>query len=61
MGLQGPAGVGKTWGALTFPSPVYADLDNKLSGYLGQNPTSTFPVIQFWNGDFIVNKMKVST
>jgi len=60
LGLQGVAGVGKTWSALTFPNPVYCDIDNKLKGYLEQNPSSSFPVLQFWNRDFIVNTCKCS-
>ena len=33
LGLQGLPGIGKTFGALTFPNVVYADLDNKMAGW----------------------------
>ena len=60
LGIMGPAGIGKTWSALTFPNPVVLDLDNKLGGYREAYPNVKFPVLPFWSRDFVENTLKVS-
>jgi hypothetical protein len=60
LGILGVPGVGKTWAALTFPNPIVLDLDNKLSGYVKAHPDHAFPIIPFWNRDYVVNVLKVN-
>jgi len=60
LGILGVPGVGKTWAALTFPNPIVLDLDNKLSGYVKAHPEHSFPIIPFWNRDYVVNELKVN-
>lgn len=57
--ILGPPGVGKTFSALTFPNPIYGDLDNKLKGYRVWRPDHAFPVFPFWSRDFVEGVMKV--
>jgi len=54
LGLQGPPGSGKTFAALTFPSPIVADFDNALHDHFGKD----IPRIPFWEPDFILNRME---
>jgi len=37
IALQGASNTGKTWAALTFPSPVVANFDNGLTAFAGQD------------------------
>ena len=59
LGIMGVAGSGKTFSALTFPNPVVLDLDNKLGGYREANPAVSFPVLPFWNREFVEGTLKV--
>lgn len=36
LGLQGYAGTGKTWSALTFPNPIVLNLDRGLGSHMGR-------------------------
>lgn len=50
IGIQGAAGTGKTWAALTFPNPVVLNLDNKLGAHLHRTDILN---IKFHDNDFI--------
>lgn len=58
LGIQGAPGTGKTWAVLTFPNPVYCDLDNKLRGWRAANPDTPLTAVPFWNQEFVVGTMK---
>ncbi len=49
LGLQGWAGTGKTWAALTFPGPVVVSLDRGLAAHVGRKDVIEAP---FYNIDF---------
>lgn len=59
LGLQSAPGEGKTWSALTFPSPIVLNLDNKLGGWQAVHPESNLMVVNF-DADLIINKLKIS-
>lgn len=59
LGIIGVAGGGKTFSALTAPNPIVADADNKLSGYRRTYPEHIFPIVPFWNRDFVVKTLGV--
>lgn len=42
-GIQGYAGSGKTWAALTFPNPVVANLDRGLGAHIGRSDVLEIP------------------
>jgi len=49
LGLQGYAGLGKTWSALSAPNPLIANFDNKLTAHRHKQ----IPVIPFHNSVFV--------
>lgn len=52
--LQGAAGTGKTWAALTFPNPIVLDFDNKLTAHRGKDVS----VIPFWDAAYVSDVLK---
>lgn len=53
VGIQGPPGSGKTWAALTFPSPIVMDFDNKLGRHSERKDVLRIP---FWNNAFVLKE-----
>lgn len=56
LGLQAAPNVGKTTAALTFPNPVIADFDNKLSATNAEcagKKLSEITIIPFYNAEFV--------
>lgn len=49
LGLQGFAGTGKTWGALTFPNPIVVNIDRGLGAHSGRKDVIELP---FYNKEF---------
>ena len=49
VGIQGPAGSGKTTSALTFPNPVVINFDKGLNGHFGKDVIE-FPI---WSGEWV--------
>lgn len=63
LGLQAAPNTGKTTGALTFPRPVVADFDNKLSetnAICAGKKLSEVIILPFYNAEF-VDKLKPRT
>jgi AAA domain len=58
LGIQGAAGVGKTFASLTFPNVIYADIDNKFTGYRAAHPECEVPTLPFWNRKFVTEVCK---
>lgn len=59
LGIQGAAGEGKTWAALTFPNVTVLNLDNKLGGYQAAYPDAKINVVTF-DQDLVLNKLRIS-
>lgn len=43
LGIQGPPGEGKTFGALTFPNPVVGNIDRGLGAHIGRKDIIEIP------------------
>jgi hypothetical protein len=54
VGIQGPAGSGKTVSAKTFPNPVFLNFDRGLTQFVGQDLNE----VKFWDEDFVAKELK---
>lgn len=54
IGLMGVSGSGKTYSALTFPSPIVIDIDGNLSGHIKR---TDILVLNFNDNNWIENKL----
>lgn len=49
LGIQGPPGEGKTFGAATFPNPVFGNIDRGLGAFIGRKDILDIP---FYDPEF---------